>query len=538
VSGEEGSACSLLLLTRALKIATCNLRVLEISSGSVISALRRLYRLVRVLSRTSSTSSWVRRVLFTYSLTYSRTDNNNNNNNNKQATRVEQQQIKFFELLDKLEPNARIRASREMFDSNTRLMRYWKMRTHLIELLARLIELGQNSSEDISAATETLNQLADAISKDGITPKLLAAHMKVLINVQKRGSSNVNVLAYQAWRLLQKHTIMDSTALCSLVQVVIGPATEPNEMRIRRAVCMLGETMGVWRDQNERAKQLKEKRKIEKQKRIEREKLKRQTERKKRVENTLCVGRRVDLLWPSEKKWFRGSVAALDKASGGRKIPCLIHYDDGDRKWHDMSAFQWEIASDDEEMIRVLENDEMDVVEEEEEEKEKEKENDDGMITIRDELRQSLTSKRQCRSFTARLLNKWLMNLCKAKDLSSEYRLFVLNFVATASEKWKTLESCAGLYLPRLAELLLRTCKVELARFVSKRKLAQLSYDSDSLGALVCGVFLFFFFLSLIFQQLISTHKHTHTRRYECACTLRSGFVQPKIRVMLVFSRN
>ena len=86
-----------------------------------------------------------------------------------------------------------------------------------------------------------------------------------------------------------------------------------------------------------------------------------------------CQWDGVDLPWPSERKWFRGTVAILEKASGGRKIPCLIQYDDGDRKFHDMAAFRWEIASDDEMMMNEMEIDDGVVEEKEEEEEEDQK---------------------------------------------------------------------------------------------------------------------------------------------------------------------
>ena len=76
--------------------------------------------------------------------------------------------------------------SERLFGTKNRLMRYWTMRTYLLELLARLIEIGENASEDVSAATETLSQLSSAISKDGISADLLSAHMLVLVNVQNR----------------------------------------------------------------------------------------------------------------------------------------------------------------------------------------------------------------------------------------------------------------------------------------------------------------------------------------------------------------
>ena len=201
------------------------------------------------------------------------------------------------------------RVSKRLFGPKNRLVRYWTMRTYLLELLARLIEIGKNANEDVSAATETLSQLSSSISKDGITPELLSAHMLVLANVQNRQSSSIDILADQSWKLLQENTILDHTALSSLIQVAIGPCSSERvtENRLKRCLRVFGEAMGIWREENERRMKLKKQQEIERQKKREMLILRRKNEKANRVDRTLSVGRRVDLLWPSERKWFRGN---------------------------------------------------------------------------------------------------------------------------------------------------------------------------------------------------------------------------------------
>eukprot|EP00940_MAST-03C_sp_MAST-3C-sp2_P000623 g623.t1 len=345
--------------------------------------LERLWRLVRVLTRTSALIDWARRL--------------------EVYREKRKADSRLHSLIESLDDEFKKRA-RNYLSSDGLLSRWWDMRKRLLELLAGLIDIRAApkgmASEYASAASETLSQLTGALDSSGVCADLLSAHMAVLEAVQRVNVDDDKTvvhdnLAGQAWNMLCDYSVPHSGALRALLRVALGPSSEstttrkgevssllrrckrcvrvvasaasvempsldspeeqdvsPKEENAHRGVSAITDRAhddAAFDDRDKSKRQLVQEknsndgRPVKRMKRHERV-TKDASMKILRSNPGMLVGYRLDIFWSSEDMWFRGTVEAYESSYASGRDAHLLKYDDGDRKWHCLSDCKWKFV--------------------------------------------------------------------------------------------------------------------------------------------------------------------------------------------------